>query len=104
MKKDKHSARTMVGGNNMKNEGDVGTPTTHLETAKLLFNNVLSRKNAKSMTIDIANFYLMTPMDHFGYVRMNVKTIPSENCKRTNLDEIEHDGWVHVEKSKCAYG
>ena len=44
MKEDKHRTRITVGGNNIKHAGDVGTPTAHLETAKMLFNSVLSRK------------------------------------------------------------
>jgi len=60
MKKDTHRTRITVGGNNIKYDGDVGTPTAHLKTAKVLFNSVLSCKDAKFMAIDIANFYLIT--------------------------------------------
>ena len=44
MNKDKHRKIIVVGGNNTKYEGDFGTPTTHIETAKLLFDSFLSRK------------------------------------------------------------
>ena len=104
MKKDEHMTRTTVGGNNSKYEGCVGTPTAHLETEKLLFNSVLSRKNAKFMIIDIVNFYLMTPMDQFEHLRMNVKTIPDEIAKECDLGKIEHDTWVHTEIYKDACG
>ena len=43
-KKDKHTTRKTVGVNNAKHEGDVGSPTAHMETAKMLSNSVLSRK------------------------------------------------------------
>ena len=36
MKEDMHKKRMIVGGNNAKYQGDVGTLTTHLETDKLL--------------------------------------------------------------------
>ena len=63
MKKDKHRARTMVGANNMKHKRDVSTPAAHLESEKLLLNSALSRKHSKFMTIGVANFYLMMPME-----------------------------------------
>ena len=56
MKKNKHRTRMKVGGNNIKYNGDVGTPTAQIETAKLLFNSVLSRPGARCLTIDLANF------------------------------------------------
>ena len=54
--------RIKVGGNNEKYGGHVSTSTAHLEIAKMLFNSVLLRKNSKYMTINVANFYLMTPI------------------------------------------
>ena len=48
MKKDKHRKIVTVGGNNIKCEGYVGTPTAYLETEKLLFNSVLSQKTPNS--------------------------------------------------------
>ena len=62
----------IVGGNNIKHKGDIGTPTAHLETAKLLFNSVLSRKNAKFMTLDTSNVCLMTPMIEHKHLRVNL--------------------------------
>ena len=60
MKKDKRNARTIADGRIIKCQGDAGIPTSHLEKAKLLFNKVSSRKNAKFMTLDVANFSLAT--------------------------------------------
>ena len=65
VKKHKHRTRMIVGGNKIKHYGDAGTPAAHLEITKLLFNRVLSRRKSKFMKIDIANFYLMTPMDNY---------------------------------------
>ena len=104
MKQDKHRTRTTVGGNNVKHAGDVGTPTAHLEIAKMLFNSVLSRKNAKFMSIDISNFYLMTPLDEHEYLRMHVKTIPQEIIEEHNLEQLQNNGWVYVETRKGACG
>ena len=75
-KEDAHRTRITVGGNRINYHSDVGTPTAHLETAKLLLNSVLSRSNAKFMTLDLANFYLMTTMEDFEYMRIKIDDIP----------------------------
>ena len=78
MKKNKRRTRMTVGGNNIKCDGDVGTPTEHLETAKILFNRVLSRPSAKFMTIDLANFYLMTLIEYYECLRVKLKCTTQE--------------------------
>jgi len=104
MKKNKHRTRITVGGNNIKYNGDVGTPTAHLETAKLLFNSALSRPGAKFMTLDLANFYLMTLMKDYEYLRMKLKDIPQEIIEEYKLQSLNHDGWICVEIRRGAYG
>ena len=52
-----------MGGNLISYLDVCGTPTADILTIKLLFNRVISMPNAKFMTIDIKDFYLMTPMD-----------------------------------------
>ena len=46
--------------------------------AKLLFNSVISTKGAKFMTMDISNFYLMTPLSRPEYIRVKLSDIPDE--------------------------
>ena len=61
-KKDKYRTRVTMGGNLVNFPGDCGTPTADLLTVKLLLNSIISTTNAKFMTLDIKDFYLMTPM------------------------------------------
>ena len=75
-KKNKHRTRITVGGNNVKCNGDVSTPTAHLKTAKSLFNNALSRPGEKFMTLDLANFYLMSLMKDYEHLRAKLKHMP----------------------------
>jgi hypothetical protein len=51
-----------VGGDRINYPGEVATPTADMLVAKMLFNSVISTKGARFMTIDISNFYLMTPL------------------------------------------
>jgi hypothetical protein len=51
-----------VGGNRINYPGEVATPTAEMLVAKMLFNSVISTKDAWFMTINISTFYLMTPL------------------------------------------
>jgi hypothetical protein len=66
-KKDKYRSRITIDGNLVNYPGDCGTPTADLLTVKLLLNSVISTPNAKFMTLDLKDFYLMTPMKRYEY-------------------------------------
>ena len=61
-KKENNRTRFTVGGDKIDYPGKVATPTADMLDAKILFNSVISTKGARFMTIDISNFYLMTPL------------------------------------------
>ena len=67
-----------MGGNLINLPGDVTTPTVDLIKAKLVFNSVLSTKNAKIMCSDIANFYLNNLMNRYEYMKVPLEIIPEE--------------------------
>jgi len=52
---------------------------------KLLVNSVISTPGAKFMTMDISNFYLMTPLKRKEYLRMKLSDIPEDVIKQYNL-------------------
>ncbi len=51
-----------IGGDRINYSGKVATLTAEMLAAKMLFNSVISTKGAQFMTMDISNFYLMTPL------------------------------------------
>ena len=67
-KEDPNRARLVVGGDRINYPGEVGTPNADMLTVKLLLNRVVSTPLAKLFTVDIKNFYLMTPLKQFEYV------------------------------------
>jgi len=82
-------------GNLINYPDDCGTPTADLLTVKLLLNSVISTANAKFMTIDIKDFYLMTPMKRYEYFRMKIDLFPQDIFEEFNLlDKVDHDGNV----------
>ncbi len=46
--------------------------------AKMLFNSVISTREAQFMTMDISNFYLMTPLHQPEFIRMKLSDILDE--------------------------
>ena len=69
-----HQTRFVVGGNRINYPGKVATPTDEMLVAKLLFNSLISTHGARFMTMDIANFYLMTPLKFPEYVKIKLQT------------------------------
>ncbi len=67
-----------MGGNLVNYPGDCGTPTVDLLTVKLMLNSIISTPNAKFMTIDLKDFYLLTPMNRYEYFRMKIDLFPQD--------------------------
>ena len=60
--KKKNRTRFTVGGDKIDYPGEVDTTTADILVAKILFNSLISTKVAWFMTINIFNFYHMTPL------------------------------------------
>ena len=77
-KQDKHRNKITAREKNVKHHSTIRKSTAHLETAKLLCNNALSHKGAQFITINIATFYLITPMTNYNWLRLELVGIPDE--------------------------
>ena len=77
-KEDLNRTHITVTGSQICNPGDVGTPTGSLDFIKIIIHNVLSRRNARFVSLDFKNFYLQTPIERSKYVRINFSDIPQE--------------------------
>jgi hypothetical protein len=87
-----------MGGNLVNYPDNCGTPTADLLTVKLLFNSVISTNNAKFMTIDVKDFYLMTPMKHYKYFRMKINLFSQDIIDENNLpDKVDANGNMFCE-------
>jgi hypothetical protein len=97
-KKDKYRTRIIIGGNLINFPDDCGTPTADLLTVKLLLNSIISTTNAKFMTLDIKDFYLMTPMKRYEYFRMKLDLFPQDIIDEYDLtNKVDQNGNVHCE-------
>jgi hypothetical protein len=80
-------------------------PTTNLTTVKPLFNFTISTPSALFNGINLASFYLNTPMERYEYMRLRLDIIPQDIIDKYNLNKIvDADGWVYVKICKGMYG
>ena len=77
-KKDSNRKRLTVGGDRSHYPLCVSTPTSHVSTSKILFNCVISTPGAIFITMDIKNFYLVTPMKRPEYMCLPINILPQE--------------------------
>jgi hypothetical protein len=56
------------------------------------------------MTLDLANFYLNTPLDRPEYVRIQLSIMPQEVIDEYNLMQYEYNGWIYFELGMGMYG
>ena len=104
-KAEQHRTRFTVGGDRVNYPGEVATPTADMLVAKLLFNSVISTPNAKFMTMDISNFYLMTPLTRPEFIRIKLSDIPDEIIMEYNQRElVTEDGLIYIQANKGMYG
>ena len=96
--------RITVGGDRLDYPFDTSTRTSDITTAKLLWNSVLSTKDARFITIDIKDFYLCTPMTYKQYMKIPVQVIPKEIMEKYDLYKKVYGGYVYVEIRKGMYG
>ena len=104
-KAEKNCTRFVVGGDKINYSGEVATPTAEMLVAKLLFNSVVSTKDARFMTMDISNFYLMTPLTRPEYIRISINDIPEEIVKEYDLkNKATPEGAVYIVANRGMYG
>jgi hypothetical protein len=94
-----------MGGNLINYPDDCGTPTADLITVKILLNSIVSTLNAKFMTIDLKDFYLMTPMTRKEYFRMKLDLFPTDIIEEYKLRDVaDPDGNVYCKVTRGMYG
>jgi hypothetical protein len=94
-----------VGGNRVNYSGDCGMPTDDMVMVKLHLNSVISTKRARYCTIDLKDFYLMTPMTCPEFMRMKIKALPAKIIKLSKLNnKATSDGFIYIKIQKGMYG
>jgi hypothetical protein len=104
-KAEQHQTRFTVGGDRVNYPREVATPTAEMLVAKLLFNSIISTTGAKLMTMNISNFYLMTPLTRLEYIRIKMSNKPGEIINKYYLRQmVTLDGNIYIQANKGMYG
>jgi hypothetical protein len=103
-KKEKERVRLTVGGDRLDYSGDVATSTAHITTFKILIHSTLSTRDAAIMMMYIKNYYLVTPLPRFEYMKIPLSRFPEEIVQKYNLNALAVDSWVYIEIRKGMYG
>jgi hypothetical protein len=104
-KAEPNQRRFTVGGDRINYPDKVATPTAEMLVAKMLFNSVISTKGARFMTMDISNFYPMTPLHHPKFIRMKLSNIPDEVIKEYKLREkATKNGSIYIKAKLSMHG
>jgi hypothetical protein len=77
----------------------VSTSTTHtadMVSSKILWNSVISTKDASFAGADIKNMYLETP-DRYEYMKMPITLFPADIIDHYKLKEKALNGYVYTE-------
>jgi hypothetical protein len=69
-KAEPNQTRFTIGGDRINYPGKVTFLTAEILVAKMLFNSVIFTKGARFMSMDISNFYQMTPLHRPEFIRM----------------------------------
>jgi hypothetical protein len=75
-----------------------------ITTFKILINSTLSTKYAKTMMMDIKNYYLDTPLPTYEYMRLPISILPVDIIEKYKLTHLAVNGWVYFEIRKGMYG
>ena len=87
-KAEKHRTRLVIGGNCIKNAGDLETSTVEMLLVKIMLNSVVSTPGAKFISINIFNFYLNTLMLRYEYMKLKLSNLPDKIIQDYKLRNI----------------
>ena len=103
-KAEPHHTCLTVGGNLIDYRGNLSMKVADMTTFKILVNSTLSTPGAHWLGLDVKNYYLGTPMDHYKYMFIPINLILLEIIDYYNLCTIVHKGKVSAEICCGMYG
>jgi hypothetical protein len=96
--------RNNVGGNLIGYPFELTTRTANMVSSKVLWNSVISTKDARFAGADIKNMYLETPLYWYEYMKMPIALFPTDIIEHYRLNEKVLNGYVYMEIRKGMYG
>ena len=96
--------RLAVGGDKLKFEGLVSTPTSNLTTSKIHWNSVILTPGTKYLVVDVNHFYLNNLMSKHEYYNIALSRIPQDIIDKYNLMDKQNNLFLYVRVEKGMYG
>ena len=94
-----------MGGNLLDFTGNISAPTVSFNTAKCVFNIVVSTPGDRCLLADIKNFNLNIILPDPEFMRIPLKIIPQEIIDTYDLKAlVEDQGWIYMRTKKGVYG
>ena len=85
-----------MGGNRINYPEEVATATAVMMVAKILSNSVISTPGARFMTLDISNFYLMTPLKQPEIYQSQIRWHAGQNHRWIQLTGQNKRQRIHI--------
>jgi hypothetical protein len=83
-----------VGGNLIDYPLELTTHTADMVSSKILWNSVISTKDARFAGANIKNMYLETPLDWYEYMKMPIALFPTDIIEHYRLNEKVLGGYI----------
>jgi hypothetical protein len=96
-KEDPNRIRITVGSNLIDYLFELTTRTADMVSSKILWNSVISTKDARFASADIKNMYLETQLDRYEYMKMTIALFPTDIIEHYRLNEKVLGGYVYME-------
>jgi hypothetical protein len=96
-KVDPHCIRITAEGHLINYPVELSTRTADLTTSKLMWKSVLSMEAARYMWLDIENFCLAAPLDHYEYMKISLNIFPEWVIKQYDLNKHALISFIYLE-------
>jgi hypothetical protein len=96
--------RITVGGNLIDYLFELTTRTADMVSSKILWNSVISTKDARFAGANIKSMYLETALDWYEYMKMPIALFPTDIIEHYRLNEKVLGGYVYMEIRKGMNG
>ncbi len=94
----------MASGNLISYDSELSVRMADINTAKLHWNSVVSKKDAEYMCININIFFLSAALEYFEYMHIPLDLFPSWTINQYNLHKHAYNGFVYIEMRRAVWG
>jgi hypothetical protein len=102
-KEDPNRVCITVGGNLIDYPFELTKRTADMVSSKILWNSVISTKDAHFAGTNIKNMYLETPLDWYEYMKMPIALFPTDIIEHYRSNEKVLGGYVYIKIWKGIY-